>query len=226
MPVESPNLLTCPGVPELPEPPSASEPMLPPGEPVPLLPSKAKRFGWWIFLVLVILILIAISPLVYGATRAGMAVQRVKQDAAKAQASLLNKDFAGAQAAIADTDTALMEVRLGLGAMGPWKIIPYVREQLQILDDTASAAESALKGVQDVISAVAQIQQAMDVAGTADALNTGIAPNRSFKDLSPEEKRTVLARFNEVLPELHVAREKFKIALDAWQRIPQDELYA
>ncbi|MDO8583652.1 MAG: DUF4012 domain-containing protein [bacterium] len=228
MSVNSPNLLTCPGVPELPA--SFEEPpvLLPPLETPPALSPPPKKSGsrWWLVTMIAVIILLLISPLVYGATIAGFAVQRAKAAVDVAQESLLAKDFDKAKQAVIDTQADLATIRVGLASVWFWKDVPFVGRQLELLDQTAGAAEGALRGVTDVIDAVGEIQQAMDVAQAADGLELGIAPDRSFKDLTPEEKRVVLARFNEVLPTLRLAREKFQLALDAWNRIPQDELYA
>ena len=165
-------------------------------------------------------------PLAYRGYQTYEAVMRVKKSAALAQADLLAKDFTGAQAAVADTETNLSQVTEAMASFGAWRDLPYLQTQFKLLDDTVAAATTAVKGVKDVIDVVASVQQAMDVAGSTQGLSTGIAPNRSFRDLTPEEKRVVLARFAELVPQLHQAREKFKIAADAWTRIPQDELYA
>ncbi len=259
--LDSPNFLTCPGVPELtvgeptdampelppagpvketlPEPeeqpalspPPPAPPVAPPQEilnPPPLLPSKAKHHWWrWVIAILFLLGLVAVSPLVYGGIRATLAALRIKQAVGEAQADLLSKNFIGAQAAIQRAGEQLTEMQAGLNAVGPWKNIPFVHTQLQALEDTGRAAQTALVGVKDIVDVVASIQDAINLAGTAtNVLDTGIAPNRSFRDLTPDEKRAVLAKFNQGLPQLHIARERFRIALEAWQGIPQDQLYA
>lgn len=233
---EPPNFLTCPGVPELTAGETPVE--LPSGLPVSLLaaksvkllaPPRRKKRIWlrWLIVVFLFGILGFLSPLLYGGVRAGLAVRKVKISVNIAQQKLLDKDFAGAQIAVEETAAQLAEMRAGLEATGFWQQVPYIRTQLLVLEDTARAAETALRGIKDIVEAMASIQSAVDLAGRTDGLlQTGIAPHRSFQDLTPEEKRAVLARFHEVLPQLHTAREQFKIALDAWQRIPQDELYA
>ena len=223
MPFQSPNFLTCSGVPALPPPISVQE--LPP---VVLLPKQKKKSHWgrWFFLLIFLALIAIIVPFGYRGYQTYEAVMRVKTSAALAQADLLSKDFTGAQAAVADTETNLAQVTAAMALFGVWRDLPYLQTQFKLLDDTIAAATTAVKGVKDVIDVVASVQQAMDVAGSAQGLSTGIAPNRSFRDLTPEEKRVVLARFAELVPQLHQAREKFKIAGDAWTRIPQGELYA
>ncbi|MBM3205192.1 DUF4012 domain-containing protein, partial [Candidatus Uhrbacteria bacterium] len=239
---EPPNFLTCPAVPELPAPEEheALPPAPPPPPQYPILntkhpdpkhpdpnPPKRRSFlTWSIVLILIVTILSLLAPLMYGTTRATLAVKRAKSSVTAAQEKMTQRDFIGAEQEIDKTAIALQEIRAGLEATGFWENIPFVHRQLVVLEDTARAAETALVGIKEVVSVVATVQNAISLAGKTDQLlETGIAPERSFRDLSTEEKRLVLARFYEVLPELYAARERFTIAFEAWARIPQDDLY-
>ncbi len=204
-----PNFLTQPAMPALP----------PPQE-------KPRRRGLMavgivIFVLLVLGVLVA--PAMYGGYRAGTAAYRVGNALQTAQADLMARQFVEADGQLAIAEQNLLEVRAGLKATGLWRSAPYLGSKIRALEDVERAGSATIGGLRDLLAAAIAIQEALNVPASAGGL--GVAPSRSYNDLTKEEKRAVVARLAESLPRLRTAREKVLIALDAWKRVPQNELF-
>ncbi len=193
-------------------------------------PSKPEwRFPWKKALVLlgaVVLIgvLLLGAPAIIGGVRAGSAAYRAQSALKQAQAHALAREFREADRELSVAEDSLLEVRVGLRTTGPWRQAPWIGSKIRALEEVERVASAAIGGMRDLLFAVTSIQEAIEGAATPDGL--GVDTNRSYNDLSKEEKRAVIARLAESLPRMRTAREKIAIAAEAWKRIPQDELFA
>lgn len=186
------------------------------------------RFPWGKGLVLLGIVLILaigflIAPAIVGGVRAGSAALRAQSALKAAQADVLAKEFQQADDRLAEAERDLLEVRAGLRATGAWLQAPWIGSKISALEDVERVGSSAVGGLRDLIFAAISLQEALDVSAPT---GLGIAPDRSYKDITKEEKRAVVARLVETLPRLRTAREKISIAADAWENVPQDELFA
>lgn len=230
---QQPNFLTCPAVPELPPagdaPPSASQPPPKRPQPRPEPPRPERQFPWKKAilltgaLLLVVLLLLG-APALIGGARAGAAAYRAQSALKSAQAHAFAREFREADGELAVAERSLVEVRAGLRMTGPWRLAPWIGSKIRALEDVERAGSAAIGGMRDLLFAAITIQEALEGAATPDGL--GVEGNRSYNDLSKEEKRAVISRLAETLPRMRTAREKVAIAAAAWQRVPQDELFA
>lgn len=227
-----PNFLTCPAVPELTEGqdsvrsfvPPASQP---PREPVLKTP-KGPGFPWGkVSILLGILLVIGfgflIAPAVVGGTRAGSAALRAQTALREAQEHAFAREFRAADRSLSVAERELIEVRDGLRATGAWRQAPWIGSKIRALEDVERAGSAAIGGMRDLLFAAIEIQDALALAAPE---GIGVAPDRSYADLTKEEKRAIVSRLAESLPRLRTAREKIAIAAEAWARVPQDELFA
>lgn len=187
-------------------------------------PKRHRRFLSWVVLALILAILIVLAPLGYGLARAGSGAWQLREDLRTLQAALLVRDFDGALLGVEHAEKSLTSMRAGLRATGAWKFFPIIGARIQALEAVGRSGASALEAARDLLVAAKAIQDALDAAGVLSEAGSGIAPNRSFSDLTVDERREVLARIYDVLPALRLAREKVAIAYTAWQQVPQDDL--
>lgn len=224
-----PDFLTCPAVPELTAPGGSSRA---PGNAPPPLPEPrerrpnptVRRAGLLLILGTVAVLLILASPLVYGGVIAGRGALAAQSALKQAQAHLEAREFSEALVQVDQAEASLADVADGLRATGAWRSFPWIGSRLRALEDLGRAGSTALSGIRELVAVAASIEQAL-AAQVADA-GSAVAPDRSFQDLTPEEKRLILSRLDASLPQMKLARERIEIAADAWERIPKDELLA
>ncbi|MEI7511846.1 MAG: DUF4012 domain-containing protein [Candidatus Uhrbacteria bacterium] len=212
---EQPNFLTQPGVPLIPA----------PGQTAPDRPRRSFRMFFWPALALsVVLGFVLLAPALFGGWKAGTGAMRAQSDLQLAQAHALAREFAQADAALARTELDLTDVRVGLAATGFWRYAPYFGSKIRALQDVERVGSQTVSGLRDLIAAAVAIQEAL--SGPIGSDGVSVASNRSYSDLSKEEKRAILAGLESNLPRLRAAREKVAIASEAWKHVPQDQLYA
>ncbi len=214
--MSSPNLI-CPAVPELPAgaPPSV------------LPPSSTHKFrrGWWIGLIFFLLLML-FAPLIYGGTEAAVAGVRARTALRLAYAELTAAHFESARGYLSEARQQLMDTRRGLKHTFFWRSVPFVGTYLQGMDQALQASTIALEGATALADAAVRIHDAFQTISAIHAWPTSVDPRRSFADLSREERRTILASVQQALPEIRLAREKTLLALDAWGRIPTQDMIA
>lgn len=225
----SPNFLTCPAFPELrpPEAPASSSPEQPHSPPPKKRPdTKPRTHGWkWIAAIAVIIVLVATVPAGVSLVRAATSARDVKEAVARAKEKASLLDFDGAQTEIDRAEMSLDRIRVALHALGFWRDAPGLGTQVRAVEDAASAARDTLSGVSELLSVFQAVTDALRGGTSATTeLGVGIAPTRRYVDLSKEEKREIVQRLFFALPKLRVARDKIDLALELWNRVPQDRL--
>ncbi|MCE9586389.1 DUF4012 domain-containing protein [Candidatus Uhrbacteria bacterium] len=183
-----------------------------------------KRVALGVGIALAIALLIIVSPIIYGTAVAGGSAVSLQSHLKGAVADAGVRDFANAEAGLAAAENDLSNIRSGLQAMGNWREAPWIGTRLKALEQTERSGSSAVGGFRELLGVVADIQLAVDAAGTVSGIP--VDPKRSYQDLTREEKRALFENLNAALPRLRLAREKITIAADAWKRVPQDELFA
>lgn len=185
----------------------------------------SRKPRWpWVLLGVIIVVCLLCAPLVYAAIGAGTHARSAKQSLQTAYAQMSARSFKEAQTSLETTRLELVAARASWQWVGPWGLVPWVSTQVQAVDNAFEAGSIGLDAAEQVLQAAVRIQDAFDAVSQAPGLSPDVASHRSFRDLSPQEKRSILARIDQTLPEIRAAREKALIALDAWDRIPQDKL--
>lgn len=232
----SPNFLTCPAFPELPDPTARpsfghpSPPPSPPSEPSPPKPPSSpppssfrKKTIRWTAVVLAAVVLVATVPAGVSVLRAGLAAVSAKRSLERAQDKARDLDIAGAEADLDDARASLVDARELLRGTGFWRDVPGVGTQLRALEDASAAGAETLDAASDLLGVVSVVVDALrGGAAVSGTIQTGVAPTRSYNDLSKEEKRELLRRFADALPNIRVARDKIDLAMELWGRVPQD----
>lgn len=200
----------------------------PPAAPLgPSKPSRLRGLVKWAVALGVIVLVIATVPAGIALVRAGIAANEARTAISRAQDKVEAKDIAGAEAEVGYAREQLDNFHARLYEIGFWRDLPGIGVQIRGLEDAARAGESTLDGMQDLLAVYRIVVEALQGAqSAAGETGLGIAPTRSFDDLSPEEKRDLLAKFATSLPKLRLAREKVALAVELWGRVPQDKMFA
>jgi len=190
---------------------------------------RGRPFRWkrWVVFGILAVLLIAILPAAVGGIRAALAARAAKNSITDAQTKIRSLDVEGASADLADAKESLTDLRSALQGVGFWRDVPGLGTQIRAVEDAAGAGSGTLDSASDLLEVAGVIVDALRGGSeAAGELGTGIAPTRSFADLSKEEKRSLLQKFSNELPRLRLARDKMDLALELWNRVPQDELAA
>ncbi len=236
-PADDPIVPLAPVTPPLPVAPKPAFPLTPVPQaskitPPPLRPApKHHRWIKYGIALLIALVLIVTLPAAYALASAASSAKQSRDALNRAEVAAKQLDFATAKTEILTARDDLNDAHDSLQETGFWRDVPGVGTQIRALEDAASAGAQTLDGaasLMDVFAVVTNALRGASVQGTSATgeLTTGIAPTRSFNDLTKEEKRDLLAKFSNALPDLRLARDKIDIALELWDRVPQNALYA
>jgi hypothetical protein len=159
----------------------------------------------------------------YGVVRIGLAVSAVRTSLQEVQRSAQAGDIDGIYEQLGQTSESLDDVRVRLTFFDGWEHAPFVGGDLQTLQDLTRTGTQVVDGGRHVLHAAVSFQQALRAVGLVrNTLTPTIAPTRRFVDISVAEKRELLVRLQETLPELRVARDEFAIAADSWAETGHD----
>ena len=235
---KAPNFLTCPI--EGQEFPSASEvervedreEQMPEsvsrsGESIPPIRSKRRVWLWAMVSILVVCAITVVPPGV-ACVKAGLAANRAKQDLDEARRFVQVMDVGSALEQLSSAQLNIQEAHTALDGTGFWRDVPGVGTQIRGLQDATAVATQMLDGIRDVVTVVQSMREALNggIGMRTDLVTGQIAPNRSFHDLTQSEKRDFVAMLANALPRFRIARDKIDVALELWNRVPQDGLIA
>ncbi len=188
---------------------------------------KRRRFGRWIALGVVAAVLVLTVPAGIALAQAYTSAQAAKAALDRVAIDVQKLDMEAAKIEMERAQMSLRDARDALQRVGFWRDIPGIGVQLRALEDAAAAGAQTLDGMHDVIAVIEVVTDALRGGVlAAGSLEMGVAPTRRYQDLSAQEKRDVLAKFANALPELRIARDKIDLALELWARVPQQELVA
>jgi len=236
---DSPNFLTNPGARQLPAP--AHEPVTPPPSGrVPFVephrapqqkapPLSTKRFRWhrWVLGAAVGVVVVLLVPAIYSLSLAGVSAQKAKHALSGVEKNIRTLEFEAAQVNLNEATEELRQGRRHLRGVGVWRDLPWSGTQIRGLENALSAGIETLEGVNDLLETARIVVDVIKVGESAlSGVGVAIPPTRRFADLTKEEKREMLRRFQTELPRLRLARDKLDIANELWLRIPQDDLAA
>lgn len=179
----------------------------------------------WVIIGTVIVIVLFFLPLLVGGVPAVLGLRSVYTQLKAVQQDAADQRVDQARIDIKNTEKALSRVEWGERAMLYWRYMPVARPYLFTLRESVGAARSTLQGVTDLLDVAELVQQAFAQVGIGTSgLTNPLAANRTFRDLSRDEKRQILGRINAALPQIRTAQEQMRIALARWERVPKDGL--
>ncbi len=162
-------------------------------------------------------------PLFLGGALAGFGLRSVYQAIQRAETSILAEDLVTARTELESAAEGLQQAERGSKALLYWKFVPIARSYVFTLDEGIDAARSTLAGVDELLQVGTLLQEAFTEVGLGkQALQNPLAPNRTFRSLTREEKRVIFARLAQVLPRLRIAQERMAIALERWKNVPRE----
>lgn len=179
----------------------------------------------WSFAILTLAAIAFVAPVAVALIRTGISGAAVKSSVETLANRFEARDLSGAQDALDDATEQLGDAKDSLKGAGYWRNVPGIGTQIRALEDATDSGAQALSAAQSVLDVMESVLGASETGQAAiEGVSIPIDPNRSFKDLTPEEKRAILARLDRALPDLKEAEAKIDIAVEAWNRIPQDKL--
>ncbi len=198
----------------------------PPAAPlIPDEPKKRRRIWPWITLVVVVAVLCITVPPAIAVVRAATAASNAKAALERARVHAAALDMVAVGYDLTEARTDIDFARTMLQGVGFWRDMPIIGVQIRGLEDAAAAGSGTLDAAGDLAHVFSSLTEAMNGGAQAlGSLNTGIAPTRRFQDLTTDEKRDVLRTLSRALPDIRVARDKIDLALELWNRVPQNEL--
>jgi len=220
----APNFLTCPAAAELPPPRESGDSSVaskPPAGPAGKPKKKIKLFLMIVLFALLGLAIFLIPP-TYAFGKALLAGRDVKTALDTLKINLEQGDYEAAQDEAGRARAALDIFRNSLQGVGFFRDLPYVGTQVRALQDVAAVGVHSLDSLEDLLHVAVAMSDALQSAGVKPEV--GVADDRSWQDLSPQEKRGLLSALDKSLPEIRLARDKIDLALALWQDIPQDRL--
>lgn len=186
-----------------------------------------NRIIKWISALLVIAVLALIAPGAVALIRMAIAGAAAKSAVQTMANRFENRDMNGAQDALNAAEAHVSEAKDSIKGASYWRNVPGVGTQIRALENASDSGSQALSAAQSVLDVMKAVLGAAESGQQAiEGTDITIDPNRSFQDLSSDEKRAMLARLDRALPDLKAAEAKIDIAVDAWNRIPQDQLIA
>ncbi len=164
-------------------------------------------------------------PLLIGGILAATGLRSAYHELQRVQAAATEQRLAEARASLGNVEGSLNRVERGIQSMLYWRAFPVVRSYVFTLEESVGAARSTLQGARDLLDVAELVRDAFSQVGIGvQGLQNPLAPNRSFRELSREEKRQILARVSQALPAMRAAQEQMRIALSRWQNVPRDGL--
>lgn len=238
----SPNLLSCPGVPELPPPKSVdAKPSKHQRSNLPPVPAdkfdpnkkrsihqehkKKKHWVRWLILLAVLGLVVLLVPPFVALGRAAWSAREAKDAVDGLKSSLQTGDYPEAVTQASAARAAMVDFSQALQGVGFFRDLPFIGTQIRAVQDVSVVGVNSLDSAQDLLKVVVEM---------SDALKTGqeslsqdefsIAPTRRWQDLSRAEKRSLLRTLQQSLPEIRLARDKIDMALALWEAVPKERM--
>jgi hypothetical protein len=185
------------------------------------------RLGAIVAISIIVLVAIVTGPAIVGLIRAGIHARSVMQSISAMKSAMESRDLDGASDALDAAAVQMEDARMALRQTGFWRDVPGVGVQIRALEDATTAGSETFVGAKTVLAVARDIfSVSEDAEAVTSELVPTIDPNVSFSELSADEKRAILAKLDASLPDLRAAQARIDVALEAWKRIPQDQLIA
>lgn len=148
-------------------------------------------------------------------------LQLAQQEAEQLRFAQAIADVDGAEAQFADAQAQLQKLEPYAGA-------PYIGPHIVAADRITASGLAASSAVRDMLGVAKDIAAVVaETEGLSGALE-GSLPDAAklFKDLTPEQKRKILAAFADGVPDMRDGLAKIDAAIAAYDEIPQDDIAA
>ena len=160
----------------------------------------------------------AIASVAYDASSGRAYLQAAQRDAEVLDFGAAIKDSGKAH-------DAFLSARERLSILKPLTVVPTVGDSITALDSLLSSGISASAAVGELFEIGRKVVIAVtETQGIASSIGPLPEASTIFKDLSPEQKRRILAALADNGPRITVAAERIDDALVAFDKIPQSEL--
>ncbi|MCA9384117.1 MAG: DUF4012 domain-containing protein [Candidatus Magasanikbacteria bacterium] len=184
-------------------------------------PSWLKGMGWPVALFVTLLVVVFILPVLYGSALASTGALTARSALKRLPERVASLDFAGADEDLLIAEAGLADVQKGFKAFGAWRYAPWIGTRIQSLESVSRVGGSAIAGARELVQVAREINEALNEAALPGQV---IGSNRSYQDLTSDERKAIMAKLYELLPKLRLARERIAIASNTWSQIPQEEL--
>ncbi|MFO0764620.1 MAG: hypothetical protein U0487_01045 [Patescibacteria group bacterium] len=188
-----------------------------------VLPAWLKGVSWPLVLVVTLVVVVLILPVLYGSALASTGAIKARAALKRLPDRVATRDFTGANSDLNEAESGLSDVQNGFKAFGAWRYAPWIGTRIQSLESVGRVGASAVAGARELVEVAEEIDSALKDAALPGQV---VGNNRSYQDLTREERKAMMTKLYELLPKLRLAREKIAIASDAWSNIPQDALLA
>ncbi len=224
---QTPNLLTCPGVPELPAPKGGDLKFPPKPEQPKLEKTYGRKRKWikWTVLAIVAFLIILLAQPVIALGRAGFAAYEAKQALDSLKYGLQTGDYARAVNEAGRAKRSMEDVRQALQGVGFLRDFPFIGTQIRAIQDVSAVAVSSFDSAEDLLNVASGMAGAVRTGQeTLGQTDVGIPSNRSWQELSVSEKRDLMRVLQQSLPEIRLARDKIDMALALWDAVPKGRM--
>jgi len=167
-----------------------------------------------------------VAPFWYISEKVYTRLEEAKEDLLLAQQDAEALKFQDAIARIDEAQIEFAAAQQQLTGLQPFSGTPYIGPHVVAADRliaSGTAATSAMRDVLGVADGILAVLQQTE--GLSGALK-GSLPDAAklFKDLTPEQKRKMLAAFADGVPDMRDALVKIDAAIAAFDEIPQDDI--
>lgn len=184
---------------------------------------RPRRWLLWSVLVLVVIGMVGafvVRPM-RAALRAWELAQQGKAALFEAQTRGTALEFASADAALLEAATYFEGAAAVLAELGIFRGLPWIGTQIHATEEMLAVGTQTIGAAREVLAFGDDLSRVMqDIVSARVLLAPELEPTLTFRDLTPAEKRLLLARFLASVPKLEAARRAVETALERFQEIP------
>lgn len=187
----------------------------------PALRHRTRR--WWVIGILVVLVAY-LALAAWGAGRVLASALAAKDSLEDAQKAALVLDFDAANQALETTSLELDRASVGLRALAPFRVIPYLGDQVRAVDEMLKASERLIPALSSALTIAEGI---VEVVERAEALGSvSVEGELSYVTLPEEVRKDLLTRLHQSLPDLQTIRARLTLAAEDVTRLQELRLVA
>lgn len=143
-----------------------------------------------------------------------------------AQQSAEGLQFRTAIAHIEDAEMHFASAQGGVDRLAAFSGAPYIGPHIVAADRLLASGTAASGAIRDVLGVADDLVAVLEQTQGLSGLLTGSLPDagKLFKDLTPDQKRRMLAAFADGVPDMRDALVKIDAAIVAFDEIPQEDV--
>jgi len=181
-----------------------------------------------LYLVLAVLaVIILLTPLFVFGSRAYISLRATQTELNKIEQSFSSLDIDSANESLQTAKQKLLESQTSLQILTPYYIVPYLGKQLRATRALVETGIATIEAIEVTFDFAKEIFGVIDASTGAQAiLSLGLPPQATLAALTPIERQALLAKITQSVEILERARERLQIAMDHFNSIPRDGLFA